>query len=103
MRDSRLMFKAILVVLAAAALLTGCGEKTIEADGAEQAVSDLVTEKAGFTPTDVECPSGVEAKDDETFECTFTAPDGDYVAKMQVLSVEGERVNFQIDTRRSGG
>jgi hypothetical protein len=97
------MRRIAIPLLLAAFALAACGEKTIKPDGAAKSVTDLVSGKAGFTPTDVKCPSGVEAKEDETLECTFTGPDGDYIAKLQVLTVDGERVQFQIDTRRSGG
>ena len=72
-------------------------------DGAEQSVVDVVSRKTGFHPTDVSCPSGVEAKVGGTFECHFTGPEGrPYTAKMRILEVEDERVLFQVDSRPSG-
>jgi hypothetical protein len=94
---------SLAAVLAAVGLLAACGESTVKPDGAEQSVVDVVSRKTGFHPTDVSCPSGVEAKVGGTFECHFTGPEGrPYTAKMRILEVEGERVLFQVDSRPSG-
>jgi hypothetical protein len=94
---------SLAAVLAAVGLLTACGESTVKPDGAEQSVVDVVSRKTGFHPTDVSCPSGVEAKVGGTFECHFTGPEGrPYTAKMRILEVEDERVLFQVDSRPSG-
>ena len=77
--------------------LTACGS-TIKAEGAAQSVTDLVSEKTDFKPTDVKCPDGIDAKVGVTFDCQFTGPDGDYVAHMKVLKIEGEQVLFDINT-----
>jgi uncharacterized protein DUF4333 len=91
-------------LLAAGGLLTACGESTVEPDGAEQSVVDVVSRKTGFRPTDVSCPSGVEAEVGGTFDCEFTGPEGrPYTAKMRIVKVEGERVVFQVNSRPSGG
>jgi uncharacterized protein DUF4333 len=93
---------SLVSLIAAAGLLFGCGEKTVKADGAAKSVTDLVSRKTGFTPTDVECPSGVEAKVDETLDCTFTGPEGPYTAHLVITKVDGNDVLFQIQTRRAG-
>jgi hypothetical protein len=86
-----------------AIVVAGCGsEKTIRPEGAEKSVADLVSRETGFRPTDVNCPSDVEAKVGEEFECSFTGPEGPYTALMEVRKVEGENVVFRIDTRRAG-
>lgn len=80
-------------------LIAGCGS-TIKSEGAAQSVVDLVNEQTGFKPTDVECPDGVEAKEGTEFECKFTGPEGvEYTADMRVTKVEGEDVEFYIETR----
>jgi hypothetical protein len=48
------------------------------------------------------CPYGVEAKVGGTFDCSFTGPEGPYVAHMRITDVEGARVVFAIRTERSG-
>lgn len=61
-------------------------------------MTDLVSEQTGFEPDDVECPDDVEAEVGERFQCTFTGPEGPYVADMEIEQVEGDEVVFQIQT-----
>ena len=89
---------APLFLLAPLCAAWGCGETTIVPSGAAMSVEELVKEQTGFEPDDVKCPSGVEAKVGGTFECTFTGPEGPYVAEMRITEVEGERVLFDIKT-----
>lgn len=95
----RTAFVATLTVVAL--LIAGCGS-TIKPDGAAQSVVDLVKKQTGFTPTDVKCPEGVEAKVGTKFECKFTGPEGtEYTADMRITKVEGDDVEFYIETRPS--
>ena len=92
--------RTVLVVLFAslAMLLAGCGS-TIKPEGAAQSVVDLVSKQTHFKPTDVKCPSGVDAEVGKEFECHFTGPEGkEYTAQMKVTKVEGENVEFYIKT-----
>ncbi len=90
---------AVSIVIAALALVvSGCGS-TIKPEGAAQSVTDLVSKETGFTPKDVACPDGVKAEAGTEFECTFTGPDGDYVAEVRVTKVEGENVEFYIRSK----
>jgi uncharacterized protein DUF4333 len=89
------------VLLALVLASAGCGEhNVILPDGAAKTVTRLVSQKTGFHPTDVNCPSGVDAKVGQQFDCHFTGPEGPYVAHMTVQSVDGTRVEFQIQTAR---
>ena len=91
------------VVLAAAIPLAGCGQKTIKQSGAEQSVANVVAEQTGFRPTDVKCPSGVEAKVGNVFDCHFTGPEPKpYIAHVRITKVQGERVVFFVNSRPSG-
>ena len=94
------MRTALVATLAVAALLiAGCGS-TIKPDGAAQSVVDLVKKQTGFEPKDVKCPEGVEAKVGTKFECTFTGPEGsEYTADMRVTKVDGDDVEFYIETK----
>ena len=96
------MRTALCATLAVAALLiAGCGS-TIKPEGAAQSVVDLVKKQTGFEPKDVKCPEGVEAKVGTKFECTFTGPEGsEYTADMRVTKVEGDDVEFYIETKPS--
>jgi hypothetical protein len=69
-------------------------------EGAAQTVVDVVSENTGFRPTDVTCPSGVEAKVGQQFECQFTGPEGPYTAYLQIKTVEGQYVEYYVTTRR---
>ncbi|SEH82929.1 protein of unknown function [Mycolicibacterium rutilum] len=96
------MRPALLVVFASlGVLVVGCSS-TIKPEGAAKSVVDLVSEQTGFKPTDVTCPDGVEAKEGTTFECTFTGPEGtEYTANLRVTKVEGDDVEFYIETAPS--
>jgi hypothetical protein len=80
--------------------VAGCS-KTIKPEGAAKYVTDRVTEQTGFKPTDVSCPSGVEAKVGVEFQCHFTGPEGPYTAYMKITKVQGEEVFFDFKTQRS--
>ncbi|HEX9833513.1 MAG TPA: DUF4333 domain-containing protein [Mycobacterium sp.] len=94
------MRTALVATLTAVALLiAGCGS-TIKPEGAAQSVVDLVKKQTGFEPTDVKCPEGVEAKVGTKFACKFTGPEGtEYSADMRITKVEGDDVEFYIETR----
>lgn len=48
------------------------------------------------------CPSGVEAKVGQEFDCHFTGPEGKpYTAHMRITKVDGERVDFDVRSRPS--
>ncbi|OBF47517.1 hypothetical protein A5787_10415 [Mycobacterium sp. 852002-50816_SCH5313054-b] len=84
-------------------LLTACSPKsTVRPEGAAQSVVDVVSGQTGFHPTDVHCPSGVEAKVGQEFDCHFTGPEGKpYTAHMRITKVDGERVDFDVRSRPS--
>jgi hypothetical protein len=89
----------IAIGLAALGLLAAaCGSGTIKADGAAKSVTDLVSQQTGFHPTDVNCPSGIEAKAGKEFDCHFTGPEGPYTAHVKVTGVDGDDINFDIKT-----
>ena len=96
------MRTALVATLTAIALLiAGCGS-TIKPEGAAQSVVDLVKKQTGFEPKDVKCPEGVEAKVGGTFECKFTGPESkEYTADMRITKVDGEDVEFYIETKPS--
>ena len=91
---------AAVLVGAVALQLAGCG-KTIKPDGAAKSVTDVVSQQTGFKPTDVKCPSGVDAKVGQEFDCHFTGPEGPYTAHLKVTKVSGDDVEFFIQTKPS--
>jgi hypothetical protein len=93
---------SLIVLVALALFLAACDEKkTIQTDAAEETVVNLIAEKTGFKATDMSCPEDVEAEVGATFECTFTGPEGPYVASVEVTEVDGEDAVFQVDSRRA--
>jgi Domain of unknown function (DUF4333) len=100
---AKIVERATAGMLATALLLTACSAKaTVKPDGAAQSVVDVVSSQTGFHPTDVKCPSGVEAKVGQEFDCHFTGPEGKpYTAHMRITKVDGERVDFDVRSRPS--
>lgn len=100
-----LLIGIALAVLAAivgvVVLMFVLNTKTVDAASAAKAIADAESAQTGFTPTDVKCPSGVDAKVGATFNCQFTGPDGPYTAYMTVTKVDGDRVEFSIKARLS--
>lgn len=80
--------------------LSGCG-KVIDADSAQKSVTDFVSQNTEFTPNDVKCPSGTDAKVGNEFDCTFTGPDGNYTAHMKITKVDGSDVEYDVETKRT--
>ena len=91
----------VVVVVSLATLLAGCSS-TIKPEGAAGSVTDLVSKQTGFKPKDVKCPSDVDAEVGKEFDCHFTGPEGtDYTAHMKVTKVEGDNVEFYVESKPS--
>ena len=74
--------------------------QTIQVGPSERTVADFVFRRTHFRPTDVRCPSGVPATVGHRYQCTFTGPDGKYVADVVIAGVVGQRVDYRITTHR---
>jgi hypothetical protein len=96
-------FAATAALVSAAALqLTGCAKSDIAQivpDKAADLISHQVQSKSGFTPTDVSCPAGIEAKVGAQFACTFSGPSGKYAIRMKVTKVDGGYVEYDMSWR----
>jgi hypothetical protein len=65
-------------------------------------VVKLVSDQNKFTPTDVKCPSDVEATKGAQFDCHFTGPRKvQYVAHMKIVKVDGERITCDIKVEKA--
>jgi hypothetical protein len=96
MRRALLVFAAVLAMF-----VSGCGSK-INPDGAAKSVVEVVSKQTKFKPKDVSCPSGVDAQVGVEFDCTFTGPEGvEYTAHMKVTKVEGDNVEFYVESKPS--
>jgi outer membrane murein-binding lipoprotein Lpp len=95
------MRTALVVLVASLAMvLAGCGS-TIKPDRAAETVTDFVSKNTGFKPTDTKCPSDIDAKVGQKFDCHFTGPDGNYTAHVEVTKIDGEDVLFNIDSKKN--
>jgi hypothetical protein len=96
------MRRALLILAVLSVLfLSGCGSK-INPDGAAKSVVDVVSKQTKFKPTDVSCPSGVDAEVGTEFDCKFTGPEGkEYTAHMKVTKIEGDNVEFYVESKPS--
>lgn len=84
-----------------AVVVSGCGSK-IDPNGAAKSVVDVVSRETKFKPKDVTCPDGVDAEVGVEFDCKFTGPEGTpYTAHMKVTKVEGDDVEFYVQSRPS--
>jgi len=98
----RARLAAVVLVGALAPQLAGCGNKEmVKPDATAKFITDNVSAQTGFRPTDVKCPSGVEAKVGTEFDCHFTAPEGPYTAHMKITKVEGDDITYDWRTHRS--
>jgi hypothetical protein len=97
------MRPAVILLASLSLGLAACGDKTINAGNAETTVTDFVSEETGFEPEDMSCPEDVPAEVGEKFECSFTGPEGPYVAFVEVSEVDGDDAIFRIRTRPAGG
>lgn len=98
MLPNRQLRRTGAVVLCLGGLLSGCGGSTIRPGPTEQTIRTFVYEHTGFHATDVRCPAGVPAKGGTRFQCHFTGPEGRYTAYLRILSVQGQRVLYDIVT-----
>ena len=78
-----------LVVLAAAALLGGCGEDTLDTSQIEEEITPAIEEQTGTREVGVDCPDDIEAEEGADFECDLTAQGG-VEAKVKVTQEDDE-------------
>ena len=92
----------MLLGLAALSPAACSSKTTVKADDAAKQVVKLVSDQNKFTPTDVKCPSDVEATKGGQFDCHFTGPRNvPYVAHMKIVKVVGERITCDINVEKS--
>jgi hypothetical protein len=86
-----------LIAIATAALLAGCGQSMLIASRSAQEVDRFVFDHFAIHVR-ATCPSGVPEVVGQKFSCYFEAPDGRYVAHIDVLSVHGTSTRDEIST-----
>lgn len=85
-----------LVAVAAAALLGGCGEETLDTGQIEEEITPAIEEQTGTREVAVECPDDIEAEQGADFECDLTAQGG-IEAKVKVTQEDDEgNVHWEV-------
>jgi NAD(P)H-hydrate repair Nnr-like enzyme with NAD(P)H-hydrate epimerase domain len=67
---------ALAALALAVFLVAGCGETVIDSAKTEAALEENLKNSVGQKVSSVDCPSGVEVKAGDTFECTVRLADG---------------------------
>lgn len=81
----------IAALVLAATVAAGCGETVIDDAKTEAAIEKNLEDSAGKKPTAVECPSGVEVVEGESFDCTVTLAGGkEETATMKILNEDAD-------------
>jgi NAD(P)H-hydrate repair Nnr-like enzyme with NAD(P)H-hydrate epimerase domain len=83
---------ALAAPLAAAALLVaGCGETVIDDSKTEAALEQNLRRSTGRNVSSVDCPSGVEVKAGQTFQCTVDlAGGGQQTVTLKILNADAD-------------
>lgn len=78
-------------LILAALLAAGCGETVIDDAKTEAAIEDNLSKSLGKKVSSVECPSGVEVKAGENFDCTVTLSGGKQeTASLKILNEDAD-------------
>jgi len=89
------------IVVALGLLLSGCGTLMVVPSGAGQVIRRFVLSHTGLTISHVTCPSGIDAKAGNSFDCHFIAQGERYTSHMLITRGKGTAVYYQVSTARS--
>lgn len=89
--------RALLLTVACAALLSGCGNNDLNAGDAEQKIARALQRETADTPMSVDCPSGVEVKKGRRFTCRLTARDGSSADVKVLLTDADGHFSYRVD------
>jgi hypothetical protein len=84
---------AFLALAVAVPVLTGsgCGETVIDDAKTEDAIEQNLTSALGKEVQEVDCPSDVEVKAKETFECSVTLAGGkDETVRLRIINEDAD-------------
>jgi hypothetical protein len=82
------VFAALIL---ATILAVGCGETVIDDAKTEAAIESNLSKSLGKKVSSVECPSDVEVKAGESFDCTVTLSDGKQeTASLKILNEDAD-------------
>jgi Domain of unknown function (DUF4333) len=78
-------------------LVAGCSSTPeVSPSKLEGEISSQLEKQVGTAPDDVECPDSLTGKVGETQRCTLTAGSDTLGVDVEVTSVDGDDVNFDI-------
>lgn len=92
------MSGGLLALLAALALVTGCGGTVIDSAKTEDALEANLKGSLQKDVRSVDCPSGVEVEKGATFRCTVKLAGGD--EEIATLKVENENADVSVTDLR---
>ena len=82
---------AAIALLAAAVFSVGCGDTVIDDAKTEAAIEQNLEESVGQKVSSVDCPSGVEVKAGETFDCTVDLAGGkQQTATLKIINSDAD-------------
>jgi NAD(P)H-hydrate repair Nnr-like enzyme with NAD(P)H-hydrate epimerase domain len=82
---------ALLALALAVFLAAGCGETVIDDAKTEAAIEENLQKSVGQKVSSVDCPSGVEVKAGDTFDCTVSLAGGKKeTATLKILNSDAD-------------
>lgn len=88
----------LALLLATATLAAGCSSTpTVDQSRLEDEISGQLEKQVGRAPDRIECPGDLTGKVGETERCTLTAGSDRLGVSVEVTSVDGEKVDFDIE------
>jgi hypothetical protein len=101
-RTGAIVGAVVAAVLVLGGLVVGAvllfGTKTLDTAEAERQIARITEEQAGVAPTDVSCPSDIEAESGATFACSASLDDQPITFTVTQTDDEG---NVRIDSDNS--
>lgn len=82
-----------LIAALMAALVGGCGERTLNTDSIEPTIKDTI-ERSGAKVSEVDCPGDVTAKKGDSFDCRVALEGGSTVTVMVTQTDDQGKVKF---------
>ena len=81
----------------AAALLVGCGSKTLPGSAVSQRISAGLERQVGERPGAVRCPKEIEAKPGQRARCKIVGSDGSEIGLTVVMKDDRGRFDYVVD------
>lgn len=92
----RRLFALAVLVIAPLSACTFTTTKSVSSDDLATEISNSIEQQSGTTPDSVTCDGSLEAEVGATTNCTITVNGTEYVAPVEVASVEGSDVKFSV-------